>query len=98
MTGVVFPVFLRSTCRGPGGRMLTGHAAIRNRQPPRDPTVAVLGQMLLLDALTEQDGASQDVMRHPCDVVRPSRLSSAAMPDGGGGQKRACGFWRCDGR
>lgn len=55
--------------------MLTGHAAIRNRQPPRDPTVALLGQMLLLDALTEQDGASQDVMRHACDVVRPSRLS-----------------------
>lgn len=97
MTDVV-SVFLHSTCREPGGRMPTGHAAIRNRQPPRDPTVAVLGQMLLLDALTEQDGAGQDALGQACDVVCPSRLSSAARLDGGRGQKRACGFWRCDGR
>lgn len=82
MTDVVFPYSCTPLVEDPDGRMLTGHAAIRSRQPLRVPLVALAGQTLLLAALAEQDGADQDVLRHACDVACPSGLSSAGKPDG----------------
>ena len=98
MTDVVFPYSCTPLVEDPDGRMLTGDAAIGNRQPSKAPTVALPGQTLLLAALTKQDGPDQDALRHACDMACPSGLSSAAMSRRRARAEEACGSWRCDER
>lgn len=92
MTDFIYPYSFFPFVGDPDGRVLTGHAAIGNGQPG-GPRIALTGQTLLLVALPEQGGADPDVARRACDRAGPCGLPAPAMPDCGGGQRRARGSW-----
>ncbi len=70
MTGVVFSYSRTPIAEDTDCRVVTGYAFIGRGQPPRVPTVTLAGQMPLLVALTEQDGA---------DPTGPRQAQSAAV-------------------
>jgi len=63
-------------------RVVTGCAFIGRGQPPRVRTVALAGQMSLLVALTEQDGADPTGPRQAQSAAGPSELSAPAVSNG----------------
>jgi hypothetical protein len=97
VTDVIFSYSRTPIAADTDWRVVTGYAPIGRGQPPRIPTAALAGQMPLLVAPTEQDGADPTGPRQAQSVADPSGLSAPAVSNGREGRGGHVA-WRRDGR